>query len=247
MSPSPMSVLPPARSAPAGIDTTDMVVVHRVFRREFGLLPAMVAAVAPADTDRSALIGAHAREMVDVLRHHHHGEDELVWPRLLAQPGRERLVDRMERQHERLAVLLAATDDMLARWVTTAVGVTRDRLVSSLGEMHRVLEEHLTDEENHALPVIAAILTSGEWAELGRRGMASMPRARLIVFLGHILADADPDERVAFLRHVPLPGRLAYRLVGARRFAAETRDQRRDLAVTGDLDFVEVPDVRGAA
>lgn len=64
-------------------DTRDMVLVHRVFRREFGLLPLMVRGAADGDVRAAVRIAAHAREMTDALHHHHHNEDELLWPRLL--------------------------------------------------------------------------------------------------------------------------------------------------------------------
>jgi hypothetical protein len=73
-------------------DTHDMVVVHSVFRREFAQLPSMVRAVTANDTARSALIAEHAREMIDVLRHHHEVEDELLWPRLRARSDLDREV-----------------------------------------------------------------------------------------------------------------------------------------------------------
>jgi hemerythrin-like domain-containing protein len=87
-------------------DTHDMVVVHRVFRREFGLMPAMLATVEAGSVQRSAVVGAHAAEVLSTLHHHHSTEDELLWPRLnraAALPGDE--LDRMEHQHEEIARL----------------------------------------------------------------------------------------------------------------------------------------------
>src|SRR3712207_5189473 len=88
-------------------DPQEMVIVHRVFRREFRLMPAMVRAVPAGDTAWRQRIAAHCAELLAALHHHHTGEDELVWPRL-----RERaeahvdLVQRMQSQHESLAALL---------------------------------------------------------------------------------------------------------------------------------------------
>jgi len=88
-------------------DTRDMVLVHRVFRREFGLLPLMVRGVADGDVRAAARVARHAREMTDALHHHHHNEDELLWPRLLERaPLDADLVNRMEAQHAALAEIL---------------------------------------------------------------------------------------------------------------------------------------------
>jgi hypothetical protein len=37
-----------------------MVVIHRVFRREFGLLPALIRGVVADDLDRARVVAAHA-------------------------------------------------------------------------------------------------------------------------------------------------------------------------------------------
>ena len=42
-------------------DVSDMYVVHRVFRREFVLIPQLVRQVAAGDTARAAVVGEHAR------------------------------------------------------------------------------------------------------------------------------------------------------------------------------------------
>ena len=60
------------------IDAVDMMVVHRVFRREFQDMPGLIAAVAAGDTARAKVVGDHVKFMVDALHRHHAAEDELV-------------------------------------------------------------------------------------------------------------------------------------------------------------------------
>jgi hypothetical protein len=58
-----------------------------------------------------------------------------------------------------------------------------------------------------------------------------MPKHRALVFLGHILESASPDERSRFLRRrVPPPVRLLYLLIGRRAFTRETAVLRAALA-----------------
>jgi len=64
-------------------DVRDMVVVHKVFRRGFTLIPRLVRAAAPGDTRRAAVVLAHARRVLAGLDMHHTGEDALLWPKLL--------------------------------------------------------------------------------------------------------------------------------------------------------------------
>jgi hypothetical protein len=67
-------------SRPDGPWVHEMVLVHRVFRRELGLAPTLVTAVAPHDRRAAARVGAHLRFVLDGLQVHHSGEDELLWP-----------------------------------------------------------------------------------------------------------------------------------------------------------------------
>lgn len=221
-----------AASNEVGCDTKDMVIVHRVFRREFALLPAMITAVAGGDTDRAKTVGDHAREMIEALHHHHEGEDILVWPKLRGHPDIDQaLVTRMEEQHARVSELLTDVNARLDTWSRTADAAERDRLANSVAQLQDPLVEHLDDEERLLLPIIARTLTAAEWDAVGDRAMASIPKSRLLVFLGYILEDATPDERTEFLgNHVPLPGRVSYRLIGRRKYEREASTLRRDLA-----------------
>ena len=97
-------------------DTSDMVIVHRMFRRECALLAKLVAAVA-GDVARARSVAEHAREVLDMLHHHHVGEDELLWPRLSARTRfHADLLARMDSQHQGLAVLLEHAATAFAEW-----------------------------------------------------------------------------------------------------------------------------------
>jgi hemerythrin-like domain-containing protein len=212
-------------------DTASMVVVHRVFRREFRLLHQMVGAVGPADVDRSAIVAKHLTEMVTALHHHHTGEDELLWPLLLeraALPGE--LLDRMERQHESIGELLDSVAALVPGWATRADQSSRDILVGLLEQVSAGLAEHLDDEESQVLPVVERHITEQEWDRLAQRGMNGMSKPRLLVFLGYSLEEASAEERLRFLAKVPPPARLAYRVVGHRRYLRESARLRQGVA-----------------
>ncbi|MEV8510471.1 hemerythrin domain-containing protein [Actinoplanes sp. NPDC051475] len=193
-------------------DTNEMVIVHRVFRREFRLAPALVRGVAPGDARRSATVAAHCRWLTGALHHHHSDEDELLWPWLVAeaQPCAE-VTARMQTQHEHAAALLAAADELLGPWAATADPATRDQLADVLERLHPVLEEHLDDEEATVLPPVAEHLTVAQWAELSRRGRRSMPLRKGLLFVVMMLQDATPGERAGLLHQMPSPVRLLIR------------------------------------
>ena len=78
------------------------------------------------------------------------------------------------------------------------------------------LREHLDDEEEHVLPLIAERLTVAEWARLGERFAAETRKDKLLFFLGLILEDASPAERDAMLGNLPAPAGVLWHTVGQR-------------------------------
>lgn len=213
-------------------DTTDMVLVHRAFRREFGLAPWLIRSVRADDTARVEQVAKHITEFADALLHHHSGEDDLVWPKLLqrAQPDTD-LVIRMQSQHEAVAGLLAQVQNLLCTWRTTGNPATGQMLAERSEQLSAVLDEHLAEEEKRVLPLVEEHLSVAEWAQVGERGLADTPKNRLLFFLGAALEEATPAEQADFLPHVPLPGRIAYRLIGRRQYRRHVAVMRAGLPV----------------
>ena len=99
------------------INVQDMVVVHRLFRRELIDLARLIRSVAPGDVERAAVIAGHARLVLAGLNLHHSGEDELLWPKLFerAAPSAD-LVERMQAQHAAIHQWLEQSTRLLTRW-----------------------------------------------------------------------------------------------------------------------------------
>jgi hemerythrin-like domain-containing protein len=212
-------------------DTHDMYVVHRVFRREAALMPRLVRNVRPGDVARAAHVADHFRGYALGLHHHHTGEDELIWPLLLARVDLEaELVLRMEEQHERVAAGLDAVAARLPEWERTADPAIGEQIAVALEAHHAALMEHLTDEENHLLTLIEEHLTVAEYGKLGERFAAETPKDKLFLFLGALLEEATPAETAHMLSNLPAPARLAWRLIGRRQYARRTRALRGPLS-----------------
>ena len=204
----------------AGADTWDMLLVHRVFRRDFRMLPALVRGVAEGDTARAETVGFHLEHLGNGLHHHHTAEDELLWPLLLARatPHTD-LINRMEAQHERIHQPLERIAELNPRWRRTAAARDRDELADVIAQASVALDEHLGDEEQEILPLAAAHVSQAEWDKLGERGRESIPKGKLaLVFLGSIFEEASDAERRRFLAELPLPARLVWRLLGDRTY-----------------------------
>ena len=204
------------------VDTHEMVLIHRVIRREFGQLPRLFRS-APGDPARSKVIGAHAREMLHFLHTHHTGEDELLFPLLRERAALDpELMDRMDAQHAQVDRAVAVVGAELPAWTASADARAGEQMARLVDSMMPTLIDHLAEEEQKLLPVVSVTLTQREWDALGKHGMSAIPVVRRLVILGHITEEANDAERQRFMQVVPAPARLAFRLVGHRQFTRET-------------------------
>jgi hypothetical protein len=148
--------------------------------------------------------------MVEMLHHHHDGEDRLLWPKLHARVEAELqdVIDLMERQHEGIHGEVVQVTAVLGRWRAFAHARDRDQLADCMERLSRRLDEHLTDEEEQLLPLAARCLTQQEWDEIGQEGMAGIPRRQLPAVFGMIMKDGDPAVIRTMLSHAPPPVRV---------------------------------------
>jgi hemerythrin-like domain-containing protein len=197
-------------------DVHDMVVVHRVFRRELALIPRLVREVQTADTARAAVLARHARLVLTGLHLHHTGEDELLWPLLLerAAPSEE-LIHRMEVQHDRVEELLSELAPAIDRWQAEARPAVTEEVASTFDALRTALLEHLDEEEAQILPLAARHVTQQEWDAVGQHGLGAMKKSELPLMCWMILEEATPQERQTMLGAVPAPVRVLLRTAGA--------------------------------
>ncbi|MER7280139.1 hemerythrin domain-containing protein [Dactylosporangium sp. NPDC000244] len=206
----------------------EMVIVHRVFRRESRLLPELIGAVRPGDTERAERLAGLTRGYVDGLHDHHTSEDELLWPKLLARVDLDaELVLRMEQQHQVVDTGLQEVGARLDAWERSPAEPERDALVGALARHRRDLLEHLDEEEQRILPLVEEHISVAEWAALSEHARAKTPKDKLLFVLGALLEDATPEERTRFLAMLPLPARLMWKLVGKRSYAKQVEKIRK--------------------
>ena len=110
---------------------------------------------------------------------------------------------RMEAQHETVAGTLDEAARYVPAWVSAPSAQTADPLAAAISVHGEALREHLADEEEHVLPLIAEYLTVAEWGQLGERFARDTPKDKLLFFLGLILEDASPQERELMLGTCP--------------------------------------------
>lgn len=213
--------------------TREMVVVHKMFRREFGNASLWVRRVAPGDTAQAQRVTTHLDTIFDALHHHHEAEDIHLWP-LLRERATEHgeLLDRMEAQHEGIDPALERARAAGAAWVASGDESAREGFAAALDEMVGPLMAHLDQEEAEILPLAQRMLSEEEWARLGEYVVGTTPKKVLINGFGGILEDATPQEREMMMGVLPLPGRLMYQFLGKRAYIKEATAVR-GVAPTG--------------
>jgi hemerythrin-like domain-containing protein len=195
--------------------TQEMVIVHRVFRREFRVMAVQIPKVRPGDAARVKLLADHVGFGLTMLDHHHSGEDALVWPKLRERCTVEAdLVKRMEDQHHQVHGILTRAVAELAAWRSAPSAATAEPLSHSLVELSDALDEHLGEEEAKILPLIEEHMTVAEWDEVGARALGSIPPPKRLFALGLLMEEATPAEEQRFLLHVPAVPRAIYKVIG---------------------------------
>lgn len=175
-------------------DASDMFMVHAMFRREFGLMPDLVRAVADGDGQRVALVADHVDLMALTLDTHHSEEDKHVWPRLRERCPDEctALVDVMQDQHHTVHTYLLRVTEAEQAWRDSTSADTRDALADALGPFLAALTEHLALEEERIVPLIEKYITEAEWALVPQDAAANFPPDKLTVVFGMTIYEADP-------------------------------------------------------
>lgn len=201
----------------------EMVVIHRIFRREFQLLADLVRRVPPGHARRAEDVAGHIDFTLTGLHNHHSTEDEHLWPTLLerARPSAE-LIERMEAQHAVVAEHTRQAERLLTDWRREPTPPTTAQLADTLNRLTNALVEHLDEEEAEVLPLISRHISGAEWEDFGQRSFDKFPRSALPIMLGQMLEAATPDEAAMFLAKLPAPARLIWRLSGRRRYARYT-------------------------
>jgi hypothetical protein len=172
-------------------DVREMYMAHTMFRREFGLLPAVISNVAAADATR-----AH---------HHHQAEDTYLWPRLVSRAAQEAppIVAAMQAQHEQLDKVLADVTAGLAGWRETADPVQGAQLAATAGRLRGLLAEHLAAEDEQAVPLIAQYITAAEWGEMVAASAVGIEPEQMPLLFGMMMYEGDPEVIREAIDHMP--------------------------------------------
>jgi hemerythrin-like domain-containing protein len=210
--------------APA--DTSMMRITHQALRRDLDRAVVVLRRSPPPVDQQRAAIASHLEWMMGFLHDHHRSEDAGLYPVIRERrPDVGTLLDAMSADHEAIAVAMADVEHDAAGYGTDDDDDgRRAALLAALERLQDVLLPHLRREEDEAMPVASATLTTAEWRaieheyNLAPKSFAELGRE------GHwLIDDLSPEDRETVVGLVPaLP-----RFVLLHGFARAYRHQRR--------------------
>lgn len=207
-------------------DGREMEMVHKMFRREFGLMPGLLRGV--TDPERARIIAHHFDGLAVTLHGHHHSEDADLWPLLLQRVGVAAAgsVESMEAQHAQLADALGSLQTRVREWSAAPTADVAETLATDAHQLVWILNEHLGAEEEQLVPLMERHITAAEAQEVVAKGGAvgatadpeSVPLA-----LGMIMYEADPEVFDRAVADVPSTSPEVMRSMAQEAFAAHSR------------------------
>jgi hemerythrin-like domain-containing protein len=187
-------------------DTSDMVQVHRVFREALSSAAPLVGSVAPGDAQRVDTVHTYYANVLEFLRVHHEGEDELLWSKLVDRnPGDADTIRRIAHQHEGVHASLDLARERLAVWHAEPDVESGAKLAAALATLGADLAAHLDEEERVILPIAARSITAPEWGELPAHGMQHFTGDKIWLILGLIQEQFTPEQVSMMESHMPPP------------------------------------------
>ncbi|MET9887954.1 hemerythrin domain-containing protein [Streptomyces sp. NPDC006430] len=203
--------------------THEVVMVHRMLRREFRAAAGRVRGVRHGSRAQVRLVADRLALLLDTLHQHYRGEDALLWPELAERlPEHGELWKRMWGRHAELSALLGRAGALIGPWAAAGASAHAEELATAFDQVSRAVEEHFDVEEREVLPLVPAVVSRAEWdgigAAAGAAAAAAVPGRKLLTVLGMILKEAEPGEQVLIMARVPLAPRVRWRAVGERNY-----------------------------
>ena len=193
------------------IDVRDMAIVHRTFRNAYEESAKLVRAAPSPSPGRVTFLADHIDFGIAALHHHHEGEDELLYPKLIQRvPEQAPMTEQVEHEHLAIKTALEAASAACSAWRQQPSAETGEALAAALDHLNAVVQLHLDDEENKVVPLAAVTFTQQEWDAIGKHGVAWIPRNKRGIAFGMILEPLGDADRAYMMRSLPAPVRMLY-------------------------------------
>ena len=182
-------------------------VIHGAVRRDLRRLEEALATVSPGDRARAQDLHRAFAFLRDQLVHHHHGEDEYVFPALQRLGVDTALLGDMEEEHELMANALADADAALGRFAQSGSADDLEQARHAVVGAREATERHLDHEERELEPLMLPHFESAEW-KAAEKKLRSQPPGVAGRFFAWVEDGMGEPERAYYSSAVPAPVRF---------------------------------------
>jgi len=203
-------------------DVSRFLMTHSAMRTCFAHVAATAAKLEPgppsaADRPRTDALEQHLAMLLWVLKGHHEGEDEDVWPSLERYaPEAKPILAELEAEHVHLDALISAAAD-------TSVPL-RER-ADVLSELQSTVNVHLDKEEAGVVPLILEKMPVEEWERLEKTAQVkSRAQKQYMPYIVGWLFDSLPVEvRAEAFKSAPLLLRVLWKVSWRKKYEEQMR------------------------
>jgi hemerythrin-like domain-containing protein len=203
-------------------DAREMYMLHRMFRREFSLMPRVVQSAGNGGQERVETVAGHIDFVTTALHGHHGFEDAQVWP-ILRERGAVDIVPHVRHVEEQHKVIeRAATEfhESVTYWRDDATAAAREGVSIALDRLLPALLEHMRFEEENVVPVMEKCITLAEWNQLIQASAAEhMAPSDMPLMFGMTMYEGDPEIVDAAISNMPAEIGPTIRRTAAQAFA----------------------------
>jgi hemerythrin-like domain-containing protein len=195
-------------------------VIHGAVRRDLARLTSALSAVRDGDRSRAADLERAYANLHEQLTHHHHGEDEHVWPWLQEEGVDPDLLHAMESEHGAMSDALRDSAEAMTAYVATGSAADAAAARASVVRTTEVVERHLRHEEDELEPMVLQHLGTPGWKAVEKK-LSRQPPAVAGTFFAWVTDGMAPAERSYFRATVPPPVVFVLSRVFGRRYRRE--------------------------
>ncbi|SCL30686.1 Hemerythrin HHE cation binding domain-containing protein [Micromonospora pallida] len=181
----------PAVGLPAGHLT--MRLAHRAMLRDLGRIATTATALADSpDPAQATALTDYADRILQIIEHHHEGEDEFLWPMLRERGAGEDVLTLMTEEH---AELLGHLKDVTGRLTALDGATAWAGFGAAVQRLRDSLAAHCADEERELTDRLAPALDASAWSRFERNMVKTAPKWTLAFMPPWLDSVAEPAER----------------------------------------------------
>jgi hemerythrin-like domain-containing protein len=159
-----------------------MKIIHETFRRAYEESAQLIRANPTPSPGRVTFLADHVEFGLNMLHHHHEGEDMILYPLLVQRvPDHAARTEQIDHEHQVVKCAINAALSACATWRRAASLESGENLATSLDAVNAALLPHLDNEEREIVPLAAVTVTKQEWESLAKHGIAAIPGNKRLI------------------------------------------------------------------